>query len=93
MGILNVAVSKRYTMDEVAASSWFRIPNPLLDENGMCSDPQVLAEKMKSKLEIVEDDSAGYVLSACSFFLLIPLLLQKICVFTAHGFAIGRCCF
>ena len=46
-------------MDDIAASSWFRIPNPLLDENGMCSDPQVLAEKMKSKLEIVEDDSAG----------------------------------
>jgi hypothetical protein len=38
-------------------------PNPLLDENGMCSDPQVLAEKMKSKLEIVEEDCAGFAYS------------------------------
>lgn len=69
LGILNIDPSLRFTIPLICNTPWFQMyilqpcltqhnsPNPLLGMDGMCSDPQVLAEKMKSKLEIVEDDS------------------------------------
>lgn len=54
--MLNTDQNARFTMDDVKNSNWFRIENPLLDPDGMCSDPIALAERMKSKLLDIVDE-------------------------------------
>jgi hypothetical protein len=53
--MLDINPTSRYSINQIKKSSWFQYPNRYLDVNGMCSDPEALAEKMKSKLEIVEE--------------------------------------
>ncbi|KAI8894776.1 kinase-like domain-containing protein [Globomyces pollinis-pini] len=57
VGILKVDSKKRYTMPDIKNSTWYCMSNDMIT-NGQCNDPASLAERMKSKLAIVEDNES-----------------------------------
>jgi serine/threonine-protein kinase Chk1 len=51
VGILNINVDQRFTINDIRRSDWFRMPQPMLT-NGRLNNPAAVAERMKSKINL-----------------------------------------
>jgi serine/threonine-protein kinase Chk1 len=55
LGILNIHQEQRFTVQDIISTEWFQIPNSFLNTDGMCKNPALLAERLRSKLGQVEE--------------------------------------
>lgn len=47
--VLNPDPELRYTLGDISNNHWVKLDNPLMQQNGMCNNPRLLAEKLESK--------------------------------------------
>jgi serine/threonine-protein kinase Chk1 len=71
MGLIDVNPSTRLKISDIKSQKWFARPNKLITEDGLCSDPYILADKMKPRKETVADqdmEDHGYTQSNQNLF-------------------------